>query len=358
MDITIVGDVMNDLFTYSTELPVVGETILGDIFRSSLGGTGANQAVAASKLGAKVSLIATVGADSFGSYCIESLKKAEIYTGTIRQSTSQNTGVGMIMVNSRTGENQIVAVLGANDEVAISDVDHAVQSGKFSQRLFSCQFESNAKTSLYALEKAHSEGIPTLLDPAPGPTPDSPFYHLLPRFLAAATVASPNEVEASALTGESIPVFEMNATSDTILEGTRGALMALRKSGVKYPIITLAVNGAAAVLPASEIHRHLPSDIYVSKKKVPQDTVLIHIKAPSVKEAIDSTGAGDCFTGSLAFFMSKYPQLSMVEKIRRAVWIATQSVRRCGTQSSYSNRDELPKSIFYEIEDFQWPEGD
>lgn len=149
--------------------------------------------------------------------------------------------------------------------------------------------QSNAKTSLYALEKAHSEGTPTLLDPAPGPTPDSPFYHLLPRFLAAATVASPNEMEASALTGESIPIFETNATSDTILEGTRRALMALRKSGVKYPIITLAVNGAAAILPASEVHQHLPSDVYVSKKRIPQDAVLVHIKAPSVKEAIDST---------------------------------------------------------------------
>nr|CDS33398.1 ribokinase [Hymenolepis microstoma] len=358
MDITIVGDIMNDLFTYSTELPVVGETIVGDIFQSCLGGTGANQAVAASKLGAKVSLIATVGADPFGSYCIESLNKAGICTSAISQSTNRKTGVGMIMVNSRTGENQIVAVLGANDEVAISDVDHAVQSGKFSRKLFSCQFESNAETSLYALEKAHSEGVLTLLDPAPGPTPDSPFYHLLPRFLAAATVASPNELEASALTGEAIPCFGMNATSDEILEGTRGALVALRKFGVKYPIITLADKGAASILPASEVHHPLPLDICVAKKRSSQDAVLMHIKAPSVKNVIDSTGAGDCFTGSLAFYMSRYPHLSMMEKIRRAVWIAAQSVKRCGTQSSYPNRDELPNSIFHEKEEFQWPNWD
>ncbi|VDN99034.1 unnamed protein product [Rodentolepis nana] len=358
MDVTIVGDIMNDLFTYSTELPVVGETIMGDMFQSCLGGTGANQAVAASKLGAKVSLIATVGADSFGCYCIESLKKAGIYTSAIRQSKDGKTGMGMIMVNSRTGENQIVAVLGSNDEVAISDVDHAVRSKEFSRKLLSCQFESNAETSLYALEKAHSEGILTLLDPAPGPTPDSPFYHLLPRFLAAATVASPNELEASALTGEAIPCFRMNATSDEILEGTRGGLVALRKFGVKYPIITLANNGAASILPPSEIQHPLPLDVYVAKNNLSQDGVLIHSKAPFIKNAIDSTGAGDCFTGSLAFFMSKYPHLSMMEKIRRAVWIASQSVKRCGTQSSYPIKDELPSSIFHEIESFQWPNND
>ncbi|KAM7540740.1 hypothetical protein Aperf_G00000033263 [Anoplocephala perfoliata] len=355
MDITIVGDIANDLFTYSTELPIVGETIVGDAFQSSLGGTGANEAVAATKLGAKVSLIATVGADPFGSYCIEALKQAGICTEAIRQSSKQKTGIGMIMVNSRTSENQIVAVLGANSEVAISDVDNAIQAGIFSRKLFSCQFESNAETSLYALEKAHSDGALTLLDPAPGPTPDSPFRHLLPRFLAAATVTSPNEMEASALTGEPIPNFAPGANSMEILQGTRAALLALRKAGVKYPIITLAVNGAAAILSTSEVDEPLPPDVCISTKGAPKDTVLIHMKSPALKNAIDSAGAGDCFTGSLSFFMSKYPHLSMMEKIRRAVWIATQSVTRCGTQSSYFDRDELPPSIFHEIVGFKWP---
>ncbi|VDN09324.1 unnamed protein product [Dibothriocephalus latus] len=384
MDLTVVGSINTDLICYSSRFPLPGETIEGTKFSVGFGGKGANQCVAARKLGAAVSLVSRVGDDAFGRNYLEYLKRIGVETGTIPVSTTAASGVAIITVEQTFGNNQIIIVPGANNEISIEDVDEAIKKELVSKKVMVCQFEAcvtfpicvacshvaivtnfivilvlcpiifkaNATATLHAMEWAKAHDVLTILDPAPAPNPHSDFAPLLPRFLAASSIVCPNETEAAALTG--IPRWEVQP--DQIPEASIPWLLALWKRSVKYPLVTLGLSGVIALLPRSESDLITAMDVRVLHcDQLPDDKAIFHLRAPVHAKALDTTGAGDCFTGALAFYISKYPGLKMVEKIRRSVWIASQSVLRMGTQASFYSRDELHPSLFDDKKEFTWP---
>ncbi|VDM01425.1 unnamed protein product [Schistocephalus solidus] len=368
MDLTVVGSINTDLIwlvlffdtlrisSYSGRFPLPGETIEGTKFAVGYGGKGANQCVAARKLGAAVSLVSRViilSSSIPGGYVF--------FSGTVPLSTTAASGVAIITVEQTFGNNHIIIVPGANNEISVEDVDEAVKKGNLvfldcflAVIMMFCiiNCKANADATLHAMEWAKAHDVLTILDPAPAPSSHSAFAPLLPRFLAASSIVCPNETEAAVLTG--IPRWEVQP--DQIPEASIPWLLDLWKRGVKYPLVTLGMSGVIALLPRSESTLITAVDVRVLHcDQLPDDKAIFHLRAPVHAKAMDTTGAGDCFTGTLAFYISKYPSLKMVEKIRRSVWIASQSVLRMGTQASFHSREELLPSLFDEKKEFMWP---
>uniref|UniRef100_A0A0V0J7A5 Ribokinase n=1 Tax=Schistocephalus solidus TaxID=70667 RepID=A0A0V0J7A5_SCHSO len=129
MDLTVVGSINTDLICYSGRFPLPGETIEGTKFAVGYGGKGANQCVAARKLGAAVSLVSRVGDDAFGRNYLEYLNRIGVETGTVPLSTTAASGVAIITVEQTFGNNHIIIVPGANNEISVEDVDEAVKKG-------------------------------------------------------------------------------------------------------------------------------------------------------------------------------------------------------------------------------------
>ncbi|KAL7062603.1 hypothetical protein AAHC03_0942 [Spirometra sp. Aus1] len=301
---------------------------------------------------ARCSSISCFSDDAFGRSYLEYLNRIGVETETVPLSTTAASGVAVITVEQTFGNNHIIIVPGANNEISIDDFDEAVKRGLVSQKVMVCQFEANAAATLHAMEWANAHGVLTILDPAPAPSSDSAFAPLLPRFLAASSIVCPNETEAAAITGIPIPEVEL----EQIPQASIPWLLDLWKRGVKYPLVTLGLNGVIALLPRSEGNLVTAVDVRVLHcDHLPADKAIFHLRAPVLSKPLDTTGAGDCFTGALAFYMSKHPCLKMVEKIRRSVWISSQSVLRMGTQSSFYSRDELPPSLFDDDGEFRWP---
>nr|CDS32989.1 ribokinase [Hymenolepis microstoma] len=354
MDVTIVGSMNTDLMCYTEKFPLPGETIKGTKFATGFGGKGANQCVAARKLGAITSLVSRVGDDYFGKDYVAYLQRIGVETGAIRVSQTADSGVAIITVEHNHGNNNIVIIPGANEEISITDVEEAKHKGLISDKVIECQFESNAEATLYALEQAKRSGLITILDPAPAPNIGSPFLPLLKRFMQASTMVCPNETEAAAITGIPVPDFK-GKNSIQIAESALGWLLKLQEDGVTYPLVTLGGNGVVGLLPKCEGDSTNADDVTMLKSDlITSDRVIFHIRCPIYSKVVDTTGAGDCFAGSLAFYMARYPNITIVEKLRRSVWIASQSVLRHGTQASFHGRNELPKELF-EPNEFHWP---
>ncbi|KAL5969627.1 Ribokinase [Taenia solium] len=356
MEVTIVGSINTDLMCYTDRFPLPGETIAGAKFATGFGGKGANQCVAARKLGAKTSLVSRVGDDYFGKEYIDYLKRVGVETDTIKVSHTADSGVAVITVEQSNGNNNIVIIPGANEEISINDIEEANRKGLLGEKVMECQFESNAEATLYALEQAKKRGIITILDPAPAPNPGSPFIPLMKRFMKASTMICPNETEAAVLTGISFPDFAGKNPAQ-IAESALAWLLHLQEAGVTYPLVTLGANGVVGLLPKCEGDSTSADDVTILKSDlIPDDKAIFHIRCPVYTKVVDTTGAGDCFAGSLAFYMARYPEITIVEKLRRSVWIASQSVLRHGTQASFCEYHELPNELFGNAE-FRWPQA-
>ncbi|KAL4237952.1 hypothetical protein ACF0H5_002662 [Mactra antiquata] len=287
MDVTVVGSCNVDLISYVPHLPKPGETLQGSKFSMGYGGKGANQCVMASKLGASTAMISKVGKDTFGDGFIKNF---------------QDLGVN-------TAQNSIVIVPGANLLLNSDDLSKA-ESFIQTSKVVVCQLEIDPVISLAALKVARQQGsVKTVFNPAPAlPSLDKEFY-------MNCDVIVPNETEAEILTG--LPV-------QTVEEADIAAKR-LRELGCKNVIVTLGSNGCIVLEQSSD--------------------GIIHLPAPSVN-AVDTTGAGDSFIGSLAYFMSKRPDLSLTECARRAIQIASVSVQYPGTQTSFPTQDKLPEQLF------------
>lgn len=150
--------------------------------------------------------------------------------------------------------------------------------------------QSNAAVGLYALEKASQAGTATQLDFASHPHPDAPFRNLLHRFLAAATIASPNEYEAAALTGVDLPKFSVAEDSSRIISCTTECLVRLLRSGVRYPVVTLGANGIVALLESPQKMKTFPHDVhYECQSGIPDGKAVFHLKCPIFKDVVDTT---------------------------------------------------------------------
>lgn len=297
--ITVMGSFVADCAFRTKVLPVWGQTILGSSFRLGPGGKGSNQAVAAARLGSKVSFVSKLGRDTFGDLARATYKAEGIDTQFLFETVEFPTGAASIVVDEVTGENAIVVVPGACFEISIAEVEKARPLIADSQ-IFMTQLEQNVPAVEHGLRLAHGLGVTTILNPAPAlALPDS-IYELC-------DYLTPNETEAAGLTGK--PVTNMG-------EAERAANELLAR-GARNVVITLGAQGA--LVKNSQIRSHVPA-----------------IDAGPV---IETTGAGDAFNGGFAVGIAE--GLDIVAAAHLGCVAAGISVTRHGTAESMPTRSEV-----------------
>jgi ribokinase len=300
--ICVIGACNLDLISSVPRLPRMGETLHGDRFSMGFGGKGANQAVMAAKLGCSVSMISKVGQDIFGEDTLNNFKSCGVDTQHVHSTDQASTGVAPIAVDSE-GQNSIIIVTGANDLLTVAEIESA-RTTIAAASVLVCQLEIPQDISLAALRIAREEGVRTIFNPAPA-RPDIPeeFYRL-------SDIFCPNETETELLTGISV---------ETLEDGERAARKCIAL-GAGTVILTLGERGS--LLVTNDHSEHIP----VEKVK-----------------AIDTTGAGDAFVGSLAFFLASGKGMS--EAIGQANAIAAISVQSSGAQNSFPEAGDLPRQL-------------
>jgi ribokinase len=296
--ICVVGAANIDLVSFTPRQPAMGETLHGTSFLLGYGGKAANQAVAAARLGAHCSLVAKLGQDVFGEGYLKHLSAAGVDVSRVGLTSEAFSGTAAIAVDP-DGRNAIIVVAGANGLLRPADIEAAGEV-LTSADVVVCQLEVPAETSLAALQLARRAGVPTILNPAPA----------LPQFpdelYVAADVFCPNEYEAFMLAGQPV---------ETLSDAESVARTLLRR-GPRAVILTLGARGS--LLATGE--------------------EVFHVPAPKVK-AVDTTGAGDAYVGSLAFSVAQGRPLP--ESMRFATRVASISVQKAGTQASYPTWEEL-----------------
>ena len=286
-----------DLVVKSPRIPAVGETILGGDFIMIPGGKGANQAVAAAKLGAEVYFIAKLGHDVFAEQSLANFKKEGVNTKYVVQTKQAPSGVALIMVDEN-GNNVIVVAPGANQKLSPDDIKKA-ESDIASSGALIAQLEVPLETVEFAGRLANDSGVPFILDPAPA-------QNLGPEFLKMADVLTPNETEAQILTGKEV----------TDEDSARTAAEDLLERGARAVILTM---GAKGFLLATRDRTE-----YVSAVKV---------------DAVDATAAGDAFNGALAVGLAQGKTIS--DAALFANHAAALSVTKMGAQSSMPTAEEV-----------------
>ena len=312
VEIVVVGSCNVDHITYTSRFPTPGETIYGLNYVTGLGGKGANQCVAASKLGAKCAMVGKVGIDSDGESYYQAFQNLNINTEFLRKTSKSATGIATIIVD-QNGTNNIIIVPGANLSLSQLDIA-AAESLIHSSKVVLCQNEISLTVTLQALKTAKSHGIYTIFNPAP-----APLTELENDFFLQSDLICCNESEGFSLTGIKI---------NNIRDAGKAALQIVKK-GCQTAVLTLGENGCVFAEKGKHDYEHVPA------YKV---------------EAVDTTGAGDSLVGSLAFFIVCYPHLSLKEKLKRASYVAGVSVGKKGTQSSYPNKSELISQLFLDID--------
>ena len=295
--IAVIGSTNTDMVVKADRLPRPGETIIGGTFLMNAGGKGANQAVAAARLRAKVTFVCKTGNDIFGQQSKQLFADEGIDTSYVFTDEEHPSGVALISVDAQ-GENCIVVASGANANLLPADVEKAAEAIEQADYVL-MQLEIPMETITYVANVACSKGKTVILNPAPAqPLSDD--------LLKNVHILTPNETEASMISGISVT----DATS---------AIAAARKiceMGVQTVIITLGAKGA--LLYTNDYQAEIPAD------KV---------------EAVDTTAAGDVFNGALAVALSE--NKSMTDAVRFACKAAAISVTRIGAQASAPYRKEL-----------------
>jgi ribokinase len=295
--IYVFGSSNTDMVIKARKLPGPGETIMGGSFLMNAGGKGANQAVAASRLGGKVTLVCKVGNDLFGKEAMEQFRKENIDTGYVQVDSEHSSGVALINVDEQ-GENTIVVAPGSNGFLQREDVD-LLFANVSPSGIVLVQLEIPIATVEHVIQRSAEKGLKVILNPAPAHAlPESIYRNLY--------VITPNESEAELLTGIKI----------TDVESVHSAGKRLLMMGVKNVIITLGSKGA-----------------FLCNDKGNQ-----LIPAPQVTPT-DTTAAGDCFNGSLAVAISE--SLPLDQAIGFAVKAASISTTRLGAQASLPTRHEV-----------------
>lgn len=299
--VVIVGSLNMDLVTRAPRLPRAGETLAGQSFVTVPGGKGANQAVAAARLGASVAMVGCVGDDAYGEQLRTALLAEGIDCQAVTPVSGESTGVALIVVDD-SSQNAIVIVAGGNGHVTASVVDSfdALLSGS---EVIICQLEVPLDTVGHVLKRGHELGKTVILNPAPasGPLPAEWFAWI--------DYLIPNESEATALTG--LPV-DSTASADA-------AASALLKAGVSKVIVTLGEQGA--LFASASRSEHFP--------------------APKV-QPVDTTAAGDTFVGGFAAALADGKSES--DAIRFGQVAAALSVTRSGAQPSIPTFAEVQAS--------------
>ena len=300
-DVVVVGSVNMDMTVRCKHLPIPGQTILGDSFVTNPGGKGANQAVAASKCGAKTQLVARVGNGMFIPRFIEMYDRVGLGHEHMTRDTSTPSGTALIFVDD-DGENMIVVAPGANQKLSISDVDAARETLQ-GAKVMILQLEIPLETVVHAAELAKQNGLTVILNPAP-------VRDLPPALLENVDIMVANEVEVAILTGAQ--------EVDTSTAAT--ACKPLIDSGVKHVITTLGKDGA--IITSGD-----------GATKVRGFRV----------NAIDTTSAGDTFVGALACALTEGKPLEEAALFANAA--AALTCTKQGAQQAMPTRQEVDEML-------------
>src|SRR5579863_26636 len=291
--IAVIGSNMVDLVTYVNRMPVRGETVEAPSFEMGHGGKGANQAVAAARLGASVVMVTKVGDDMFADNTIRNLASFGIDTKHVQRVKGRSSGVAPIMVEP-SGENSILIVKGANADLSPADVEAATEDLKTCD-LILLQLEVPLETVYAAIAFGKKHGVKTLLNPAPA-TPELDLEQI-----QDVSFFTPNETELAILTG-------MKVDSEAEIEAAAKSLLA---KGMGTVIVTMGSRGALLATSAQT-------------KRI----------EPVKVTPVDTTGAGDAFVGSFAQYSAG--GMTIEEALNLAVRYAADSVTRRGTQKAYA----------------------
>jgi ribokinase len=291
-NIVVVGSANTDMVIKTERIPGPGETVIGGEFVMAAGGKGANQAVAAARLGAHVTFVARLGTDVFGDRAIAGYEQEGIDTSFIVRDEDAASGVALIFVDAQ-GENSIAVASGANARLTPDDVEKAQEAISAADALL-VQLEVPIEAVYRAIALAHDAGTPVILNPAPA-------NEIEPDILALVDIATPNEHEIPVVVGE--PDWER--AIDTMLD-----------AGTQSVLVTM---GAQGVLWATAEKRQT-------------------IPAFSVR-AIDTTAAGDAFNGGLACALAS--GASTGDAIRYANAVAALSVTCMGAQPSLPTKAKV-----------------
>lgn len=288
--IAVVGSSNTDLVVLVPTIPAPGQTVLGGMLQTVAGGKGANQAVAAARLGGAVSFIARVGDDAYGQRAVEGFQADGIDTTFVVATPNVASGVALIAVDEATGENAIVVAPGANACLSAPDILAAREAIESAAALI-VSLEIPDEAVAEAVYLAHARGVPVILNPAPA-------RQLPPEVLQRISVITPNQTERAFY----------------------GGAEALLEAGVGAVVTTLGEEGA---------HLHTESGI--------------HHRQGHAVEPVDTVAAGDCFTGALAVELALGKTLP--EAIHFANAAAALKVTRHGAQPGLPSREEVEKFL-------------
>jgi ribokinase len=297
--VTVQGIFAADLTCWASRLPGWGETILGEKFRVGPGGKGSNQAIAAARLGAEVIFISKLGRDMFGEMARRTYAGEGVSDRHIHESATQMTGAAAIVVDAARGENAIIVVPGACDELSFAEVE-AASADIASSAVFVTQFELMLPVVERAIRIAAERGVKVILNPAPAVPVEPSLYQLVDYLI-------PNESEAASLSSLKVESVEdaARAADFFLAKGARNVLVTLGAQGV------LVKNAALA--------RHIP--------------------AIDAGKVLDTTGAGDAFVGGFAVALSEGAELFAAARFGCAV--AGLAVTRLGTALAMPHRQEV-----------------
>ena len=295
--ILVIGSTNTDMVIKASHLPRPGETVLGGAFFMNAGGKGANQAVAAARLGSQVTFVCKTGNDIFGQQAKQLFADEGINTSYVFSDMEYPSGVALINVDSK-GENCIVVASGANAQLFPVDLEKASDAIEKSDIVL-MQLEIPMETIEYVAAIAHAKGKTVILNPAPAQPLDK-------NLLKCISILTPNETEASMISG--IQVTDTKSAYE--------AARAICAMGVQTVIVTLGAKGAL-----------IYSDDF--QEEIPVEKV----------EAVDTTAAGDVFNGALAIALSESKKIS--DAVKFACKAASISVTRIGAQASAPYRKEI-----------------
>ena len=296
--VVVVGSINMDMVSHSRRLPAPGETLMGEAFVMAPGGKGANQAVAAARLGARVGFVSRVGTRAHGRELLAALAEEGVDARGVQQDETALPGIAVIMVASEGGENSIVYVPGSNAQLLPADVQAAAPLLQ-AARVVVAQLEVPVPAIRCAFEMARSAGVITILNAAPALAEGAELLPLCDWLVL-------NETEAAQLAGLAVGG----------LAEAEAAAQALLARGPRQVMVTLGAQGALLA-----------------------DAAGLQLLPARAVKAVDTVGAGDTFVGGLATGLAE--GMSPVEAVRLGQAAAAIAVSRSGVQSAMPRRSEL-----------------